>query len=187
MKRALKVYAGSLDGRYSFCVAAPSMASVSRITKGEGFNASPSYLQNYWSVTGNDGQIAAAMERPGLLLRSTSPQGREYRPYRDQVDPPSRKFGYSHAVEMREIEAQLEADGVPEVERYLKAVSIYMDRHKNDLTLRQRQELARQERLANPPPRSRLNAEEIAYLIDRLAGVNDPIGQSARETLEAMK
>lgn len=182
----LKVYYGSLDGRYSFCVAAYSLASVARIARGEGFNTSISTLRDYWTITGNDEQIAAAIERPGLLMRTTEKQGSEYRPYRDQVDPPSRKFGYTHAVEMREIEAQLEADGVPEIERYLRAVAIYQERHKNDLSLRQRQELARQDRLANPPPRGNLNAEEIAYLVERLEGVNDEVGQSARAVLTRM-
>ncbi|WP_099863859.1 hypothetical protein [Pararhizobium haloflavum] len=39
---------------------------------------------------------------------------------------------------------------------------------------------------AAPGDRPSLTADEIAYLIERLAGVNDPIGASALAKLEAM-
>ncbi|MCR6673254.1 hypothetical protein [Devosia ginsengisoli] len=101
-------------------------------------------------------------------------------------DEPRLKFGYAHAVEMRAIEATLDPGLDPTAKRFA-AIHAYEERHKDDLTLRQAQAKRAAERKASPPSRSWLNAEEIAYLIERLAGVNDPMGLSARSTLRAMQ
>jgi hypothetical protein len=56
----------------------------------------------------------------------------------------------------------------------------YTEAHKDDLTLSQRQDLARWrgEKWVTPyaKPNDRLTPAEIEWLAERLAGVNDPIG-----------
>lgn len=183
--RNLKVYAGSLDGRYSYCIATTSKARVVTIAKIEGFNASLGDIRDYWTETGNAEQIAAATAQPGILLRSAtaSTLAHDYKPVRDLLAPS--KFGYAHNREMDEIRASLADRDLDPVELHFEAIKIYEARHKNDETYKQRQERLRRgwrEKQAEMP-RDSLNAEEIAYLIGRLDGVNDPVGQSAREVL----
>lgn len=182
--RKLKVYQGSLDGLHSFCVATSSKARVVTLARIEGLNATIGYIRDYWTETGNKAQIAAATAQPGVLMREAKPNHGDYKPLRDLLAPS--KFGYGHMVEMAEIKASLADRDLSTAELHFEAIRIYEDRHKDDLTYRQRQIKRRAELAANPPPRRYLNAEEVAYLIDRLGGVNDPVGQSAREVLERM-
>lgn len=187
--RKLKVYQGSLDGQYSYCVATSSLARVATIARIEGFNISKGSLRDYWTETSNAEQIAAATAQPGVLLRSVtrSTLAHDYQPVRDLLAP--RKFGYAHMVEMEEIKASLAGRGLDPVALHFEAIRVYEDRHKNDETHRQRSERLRREWAAKREarPRDKLTAEEIAYLIDRLDGVNDPVGQSAKAALEAMQ
>lgn len=184
----LKVYQGSLDGRHAFCVATSSRARVVTIAKISGYHVTIGYISEYWSVSGNPAQVAATTAAPGVLMRETEPGKREYKP---AIEFDNRKpFGSAHMVEMREIEASLADRGLSPMELHFEAIQLYELAHKDDLTYRQKS-IRRRKALAefaaaNPAPRSRLNAEEIAYLIDRLSGVNDPIGASAREVLERM-
>jgi len=105
-----------------------------------------------------------------------------------------RKFGYDHMVEMRAIEAQL--SHLPEIERYFAAIKEYQRRHANDPTYRERIEAARArgEKWVSPaktttsrPSPPSLTADEIGYLLERLVGVNDPLGASAAAKLSAMR
>jgi hypothetical protein len=68
----------------------------------------------------------------------------------------------------------------------------YIERHRHDLTYGQRQDLAAWLGLKwvapryLKEPRPALTPEEIAYLVERLEGVNDPVGASALAKLRAM-
>lgn len=96
-------------------------------------------------------------------------------------EPPiHRKFGWEHAQEMREIEAQLRAEGVTDYATlHFAAVDRYVDRHKNDPTFRQRQETVSAGRPVKPTDleRFRLALEAIRD------GHNDP-RSLARDVLE---
>lgn len=100
--------------------------------------------------------------------------------------PAHRKFGYEYNREMDEIEAELIAKGYDKgsIELTFAARKVYAERHKNDLTYRQRQELARQtgEKWVTPAPSTtpvnsnsiKFTDEEIEYLKEKLAGANYP-------------
>ena len=95
--------------------------------------------------------------------------------------PDHLKFGYKTMVEKEEIRKRLIAEGHPDDATIIFAVSkAYTEAHKNDLTFSQQQDLARwnREKWITPQPRksNALTADEIEWLADRLAGVNDPIG-----------
>ena len=67
----LKVYQGAIRLRgdqVRACVAANSWAEAHRIVSAHLPNTSLGYMKNYWSITGNEKQIAAAMARPLTLL-----------------------------------------------------------------------------------------------------------------------
>lgn len=52
--------------------------------------------------------------------------------------PAHRKFGYSHMMEMREIESELLASGLRGADLYFASVGRYEERHKDDPTYRER-------------------------------------------------
>lgn len=54
------------------------------------------------------------------------------------------KFGYEHMLEMRQIRRNLRAEGFDGVSLYFAARRAYDRRHENDLSWRQRQEIARE-------------------------------------------
>ncbi len=115
--------------------------------------------------------------------------------YQLPVDPET-KFGAQHTREMREITEAICAERgldplVFNAEVFFEASRQYRERHKNDPTYRQRQEAAkaRGEKWVAPaasPADKRLNRAELAYLIERLAGVNDPLGAAALAKLRDM-
>lgn len=53
------------------------------------------------------------------------------------------KFGYSHMMEMREIEATMRRRGLSGAALHFACVTQYEENHKNDPTFRQRQDAAR--------------------------------------------
>lgn len=66
-KRTLKVWTGLHfveTKQYPAIIAAHNAKEVAAALR----NASERYVRDYWSVTGNTGQIAAAMAQPGVLL-----------------------------------------------------------------------------------------------------------------------
>lgn len=82
MARKLKVYQGSLNGRDTCCIAAYSWQHVrEEILRQARRPISLNHLRDYWSVSGNDGQIKAAMSEPGRLFRTTGTFGSKYEPY----------------------------------------------------------------------------------------------------------
>ncbi len=101
----------------------------------------------------------------------------------ESTTPDHLRFGYEHMIFMRDAEARLLAEGVPQREVYLRACHEWDESRKGRPTLRQRQEAARArgEKWVSPlpgPPMTRLalTDEEADYLREKLAGVNDPVG-----------
>lgn len=76
MAKRLKVYGGSYRGRYRAIIAAHNAQEVADALG----NASAYYVRGYWSVTGNAGEIAAAMAQPGVLLIETASNSNKYVP-----------------------------------------------------------------------------------------------------------
>lgn len=77
--RPLKVYSGytHISGKqHAACCAARSMAEVARIV-----GVSPSQIRGYWSETGNDEQVAAAMSSPSTLFVASINYPRKWRAY----------------------------------------------------------------------------------------------------------
>lgn len=105
---------------------------------------------------------------------------RDTRPYGER---PGEPFGAAtHRLKDRH-RARLLAEGVPNDYRLLFAVErAYEEEMRHQLTYQQRQDLARWLGLKWVARRTtettELTDEELAYLIERLAGVNDPVGQS---------
>lgn len=106
--------------------------------------------------------------------------------------PLHRKFGYAHTMERQAIRAELLADGHADDHTLHFAVVREQERRaKGKPTLRQRQDAHKAARalvwgLLGCPTRPRslwLSGEELDYLRERLAGVNDPVGQSILEKL----
>ena len=67
----LKVYQGAVmsgGDQVRACVAASSWAEAHRVVSAHFPNTPLGYMKNYWSITGNEKQIAAAMARPLTLL-----------------------------------------------------------------------------------------------------------------------
>lgn len=64
MARRLKVYGGSYQGQQRAIIAAYNAQEVADAHGG----ASAYYIRGYWSVTGNEAEIATATARPGVLL-----------------------------------------------------------------------------------------------------------------------
>lgn len=103
-----------------------------------------------------------------------------------------RPFGWAHEEERRAIRARLLAEGHPDDHRMIFAISREQERiAATRLTTRQRQDLARWLGLkwVTPHPsdvRRHLNFTdaELAYLADRLAGVNDPEGAAILAKIE---
>jgi hypothetical protein len=101
--------------------------------------------------------------------------------------PAGKPFGWANEQERSAIRAELIAGGMdPEGIRLIFAISREQERRAaNRLTTRQRQDLARWLGLkwVSPhpsmrPPSLPLDAAELAYLAERLAGTNDPAGAS---------
>lgn len=85
-----------------------------------------------------------------------------------------------------EFEAELRAEGVTDHIKLFFAISRAMEEYG-----RQFPKMSERQRVMQaiyPLPKTKtpvaLSEEEVAYLIERLAGVNDPIGQGIREKLE---
>ena len=105
---------------------------------------------------------------------------------RDDV-PLHRKFGYKVAQEKAAIREELIAEGYDPDDfapLYFATESRYVERHKNDPTLRQRQEAAR----AAAPPRPALTTlvltdEERDHLRDLFEGANHPLSVAIRDKL----
>lgn len=108
----------------------------------------------------------------------------------------TKPFGYWHNLEMREFTERIcQERGLDPNEFnsdvFFEACRRRENRHKYDLTLRQRQERDREHGEAwtgrkHRPEEMPLTPEEIAYLIERLAGVNDPTGASALAKLTCL-
>jgi hypothetical protein len=78
MARRLKVYGGHHLGRYRAVIAAHNAQEVADAIG----NASAYYVRGYWSTTGNDTEIAAAMAQPGVLLVEYERNTGKYEPKR---------------------------------------------------------------------------------------------------------
>lgn len=101
--------------------------------------------------------------------------------------PDNRKFGYEHRVECEAHRARLIAEGMSpgSIELHFAVVNAYEAAHKNDPTFRERQAAWREK---NPTQVINvLTVEEIDYIVERLAGANDPLGMSAKEKLIRMR
>jgi hypothetical protein len=98
---------------------------------------------------------------------------------------PGKPFGYEYSMDMQAIEDQMQAAGWDrkDVRFTFEAGKRYQASKANDLTFKQRQDLAKWLGLAwaggagSSRPAS-FTADELAYIADRLAGANDPIGQA---------
>ena len=97
--------------------------------------------------------------------------------------PAHRKFGYQHAVEMREITEALQDSGLSDTEINFRAIEIYQERHKDDPTFRERQVKWLKRRPAPEPGPLSILMEAMKQIAN---GHNDP-GRLARETLEAIE
>ncbi len=111
-------------------------------------------------------------------------------PRRQPVDPipDHQKFGYASVVEKRAIRDRLIAAGRdPDALGFLFEVEAeYEIAHKNDLSMRERQEIAR---ARNWKPRTdgsmSFTQAELDYMAYKLDGVNDPDGYSALAKIKA--
>ncbi|RVC71319.1 hypothetical protein EN759_00450 [Mesorhizobium sp. M00.F.Ca.ET.038.03.1.1] len=101
--------------------------------------------------------------------------------------PENRKFGYEHRLECDAIRARLIAEGMApgSIELHFAVVRAYEDAHKNDPTFRERQAAWREKNTTELI--NLLSVEEIDYLVERLSGVNDPIGTEALRKLITMR
>lgn len=101
--------------------------------------------------------------------------------------PARHKLGYAAAEERAAIERQLLSEGYPpnSPELHFAVVRKYEQNHAYDLTYDQRT----RQWLANQPiaPSAELTEVEIDYLLERLEGVNDPLGQAVVEKLLLQK
>lgn len=102
------------------------------------------------------------------------------------------RFGYEYNQEMERHARQVSAEMGVDPERFNAEVffeaSKRIDReHLGKPRFRERQEWYNfRDSMRAPKPRPSLTAEEIAYLIDRLHGINDPVGVRLRGKLERM-
>ena len=110
------------------------------------------------------------------------------------------KFGYSVFVEKDAIRARLVAEGETDPTKlYLGVEAAYIEAHKNDYSLRQRQEEARRKKQAEwleeeakkprPPEPILFTIDELERLVEHFESANDPvsasIGQKAQAVLKA--
>lgn len=97
------------------------------------------------------------------------------------------RFGYKYNQECAAIRAELIAEGFDENDLgfSFKVSKRYMENHANDLTFKERQKIWLAEQAAKHPskPMLEFTDEELAYLLERLAGVNDPIGMDILDKL----
>jgi len=111
--------------------------------------------------------------------------------------PDHRKFGYKKLIEDEAIEDDLIASGKFKKGDPMIIFAISKQRsenHKNDLTYREKQELARDNGEKwisphpNPNPHKRvfLSPDEIEYLIEYMNGINHPTGIDILEKLKAI-
>jgi len=107
------------------------------------------------------------------------------RPVKKDDLPDHMKFGYAVNVEKSAIRDRLIVAGADPKDRRLifDVEREYQEAHKDDLTFRQRQDLARWrgEKWVTPhpaPPAPKFTNEEIEMIKARFAGSNDPVGQS---------
>jgi hypothetical protein len=68
----VKVYGGTVEGQYRCIVAAPDWtaahAAVNAVRP-----ISRKAMRDYWSITGNEKEIAAAVKQPGKVLKRDRP------------------------------------------------------------------------------------------------------------------
>lgn len=101
--------------------------------------------------------------------------------------PDNRKFGYQHRLECDAHRARLIAEGMEpgSIELHFAVVHAYEASHKNDPTFSERQAAWREKNTTQLI--NLLSVEEIDYLVERLSGVNDPIGTEALRKLITMR
>lgn len=164
-----------------------------------------------WHWGDDQDRVFESLVKRGLLKKiplATSPWEQKYRfeltdegareaNYRGYT-PVHLKFGYAALKEQDEIRERLIAAGITNLrELHFAVAAAYTEAHKNDKTMKDRQEEARQKAAAEwreqEPPRSpdptHLTAEELAYLVEHFEQANEPIaaaiGQKAKAILKA--
>lgn len=100
-----------------------------------------------------------------------------------------KSFGEETNEEKAAIRERLAAEGLTGADLFFAVERAFEAAHRDDPTMRERQEYRAFKRsMETPrPPRARLTQTEIEYLIDRLQGVNDPLGIRALAVLQAMR
>lgn len=103
---------------------------------------------------------------------------------------PGKPFGWDHEQDMARIRAKLHGEGVEPRDIPWMASKLHDEEQAQHLSFKQRQDLAKWLGLpwagVRSGPSTSLSLEEIAFLLDKLSGTNDPLGLSAAEKLEAM-
>lgn len=115
--------------------------------------------------------------------------GRLYAHERPEERHLRRSIGYWRMVEERMILAELAAEGWTGGDVSFEVSRRMIENHKNDPSLRERQEHHRQASPARPAAiRTAFTVEELERLLQHFAGANDPVAQSihakATATLE---
>lgn len=97
---------------------------------------------------------------------------------RDREQAGVHKFGYACAVEKSEIASALRADGWTGIALHFEIDRVYLERHKNRPSLRQRQDFWRA--FADPPKPVLpvFTPEELARIAEHFAGANDALAQT---------
>lgn len=160
-----------------------------------------------WHWGDNQDRVFESLVKRGLLKKiplATSPWEQKYRfELTDEgareashrgVTPVHLKFGYAVLKEKDEIRERLIAAGMTDLrELHFAVAAAYTEAHKNDKTMKDRQEEARQRAAAKsreqerPQPSYpiRLSAEELAYLAEHFEQANNPIGAAIGEKANA--
>lgn len=100
------------------------------------------------------------------------------RPEEEHLEPFRRKFGFDAMIEKMRIRKDLEEKGKSGMQLFFEVERIYNENHKNDPSFRERQAGAKP---TQAPIGVWLTRDEAEYLINRLAGVNDPVGMQIVE------
>lgn len=142
-------------------------------------------------------KIVTLKETPGgLVLRKHKFAGLDCSGSNKPQKDFTKKFGYAYAMEIQRIEHNLRLErGIADTgfnsEIHFDAIKVYQENHKNDPSYRERQEAARNrgEKWVTPiesktTSNFSLEKEEIEYLLEKLAGVNNPIGLQILSKLE---
>lgn len=96
---------------------------------------------------------------------------------RDPI-PIERKFGYEHMIEMEAIREELRARGVTDPTRlHFAAVDVYVERHKNDRTYREKSETRR------ALVRSRYVGDRYREALEQIAAGHNDARALAKEVL----